>query len=67
MLVLAIESDATIVRHVRTALTSRGGELVVCDDLAEALLYLGRLCPDAVVLGGGSGRIDTTDFLTIVR
>ncbi|TDO44211.1 DNA-binding response OmpR family regulator [Kribbella sp. VKM Ac-2527] len=42
-------------------------EVHVCTDAAEALLHVGRLCPDVVLLGPCGGRLDPIEFLTIVR
>ncbi|MEI8406475.1 MULTISPECIES: response regulator transcription factor [unclassified Kribbella] len=42
-------------------------EVHVCTDAAEALLHVGKLCPDVVLLGPGGGRLDPIDFLHILR
>ncbi|MEU4290848.1 response regulator transcription factor [Kribbella sp. NPDC026596] len=42
-------------------------DIHVCADAAEALLHVGRLCPDVVLLGPCGGRLDPIEFLTIVR
>ncbi|MBB5840540.1 winged helix-turn-helix transcriptional regulator [Kribbella italica] len=39
----------------------------VCSDAAEALLHVGRLCPDVILLGPCAGLLDPIEFLTIVR
>ncbi|MEV0283602.1 MULTISPECIES: response regulator transcription factor [unclassified Kribbella] len=39
----------------------------VCADAAEALLHVGKLCPDVVLLGPCAGRLDPIEFLSIVR
>ncbi|MFC6091550.1 response regulator transcription factor [Saccharothrix lopnurensis] len=42
-------------------------ELRTCPDPAEALLVVGRTCPDVVLLGPAAGRLDPLEFLSIVR
>ncbi|GAA1578999.1 response regulator transcription factor [Kribbella sancticallisti] len=42
-------------------------DIRVCNDPAEALLQVGRLGPDVVLLGPGDGRLDPIEFLRIVR
>jgi DNA-binding response OmpR family regulator len=39
----------------------------VCADAAEALLQVGKLAPDVILLGPGEGRLDPIEFLSIVR
>lgn len=55
------------VDQVLEAAAGQPVEIHVCADPAEALLHVGRLCPDVVLLGPGSGRLDPVEFLAIVR
>ncbi|MFC7339864.1 response regulator transcription factor [Saccharopolyspora griseoalba] len=64
---LAVESNARTVRELRTGLSTSRTEVVDCADPAEALLLLGRLCPDAVVLGEVLGNLTPLTFLRIAR
>lgn len=64
---LAVEQDAEVVRGLTDALSGQPIELCTCEDAAEALLILGRTCPDVVLLGPVRGRLDPVDFITIAR
>lgn len=64
--VLVVDCGAEVDEFIE-AVAGQPIELHVCADPAEALLHVGRLCPDVVVLGPGAGRLDPIDFLTIVR
>ncbi|MCS7484590.1 winged helix-turn-helix domain-containing protein [Umezawaea endophytica] len=65
--VLLVDDDTDVVHDLVDALAGQPVELRVCSDPAEALLVLGRTCPDVVLLGPAVGRLDPVDFLSIVR
>ncbi|HEU5470647.1 MAG TPA: response regulator transcription factor [Actinophytocola sp.] len=65
--VLVIDHDTDILHDLTTALAGQPIEIRTCPDPAEALLIVGRTCPDAVILGPATGRLSPTDFLTILR
>lgn len=65
--VLVVDDDEDIVDDLVSALRNQPIEVQTCADPAEALLFLGRTCPDAVVLGPASGRLDPIHFLEIAR
>ncbi|PWK89520.1 winged helix family two component transcriptional regulator [Lentzea atacamensis] len=65
--VLVVDHDADVVHQLLDGFTGQPVEPRVCPDPAEALLLLGRTCPDVVLLGPAVGRLDPIDFLTIVR
>lgn len=65
--VLLVEHDTDIARELIDAFTGQPVEVRLCTDPATALLQLGRFCPDAVVLGPTSVRLDAAEFLSIVR
>lgn len=65
--VLLVDHDTDIVHELITALAGQPVEVRVCPDPAEALLILGRTCPDVVVLGPAAGRLDPLDFLAIAH
>ncbi|WP_433007936.1 response regulator transcription factor [Kribbella sp. CA-294648] len=64
--VLLVDNGEEVDQFVE-AIAGQPVELHVCAEPAEALLYVGRLCPDVVILGPGGGLLDPIDFLTIVR
>lgn len=64
ILAVATTTDAD---DLRRALTGQGLELNSVTDPAEALLAIGRTCPDAVVLAPLTGRLAPEAFLEIVR
>ena len=55
------------VNDLRAAAAGQPLDFHVCTDAAEALLHVGKLCPDVVLLGPRPGRLDPIEFLTIVR
>ncbi|WP_116113420.1 winged helix-turn-helix transcriptional regulator [Amycolatopsis ruanii] len=65
--VLLVERDTDLVRRLLDALAGQPVEVKACADPAEALLQVGRTCPDVVVVGPGGGRLDAAEFLTILR
>jgi DNA-binding response OmpR family regulator len=65
--VVVVEQDTEIVHDLVSALAGQPIEIRTCADPAEALLVVGRTCPDAVVLGPVAGRLRPIDFLTILR
>ncbi|MGQ0841516.1 response regulator transcription factor [Actinokineospora sp.] len=65
--VLVVDHEADIVHELVAAWAGQPVEVRVCADPAEALLVLGRTCPDVVVLGPAVGRLDPVEFLSIVR
>jgi DNA-binding response OmpR family regulator len=65
--VLFVEQDTDIASGLVEALVGQPVEVLRCADAAMALLQVGRLCPDAVVLGPASARLAATEFLAIVR
>jgi len=48
--VLVVDDDSELVESMRTALLSRGYDVVVASDGAEALARVERDCPDLMVL-----------------
>ncbi|MGY1948970.1 response regulator transcription factor [Nocardia asiatica] len=66
MTVLVVD-DTAVAQELAMALAGQPVELHVCPDPAEALLLLGRTCPDAVILGPVTGRLDAIGFLEIVH
>ncbi|MFI7065221.1 response regulator transcription factor [Kribbella sp. NPDC050124] len=64
--VLVVDHGETVDELLAAAL-AQPLEVHVCTDAAEALLHVGKLCPDVVLLGPGSGRLDPIEFLNIVR
>jgi DNA-binding response OmpR family regulator len=65
--VLLVEQDGDIANELVDALVGQPVEVLRCTNAATALLHVGRLCPDAVVLGPTSTRLSATDFLSVVR
>lgn len=65
--VLLVEQDTDIASGLVEALVGQPVEVLRCADAAMALLLVGRMCPDAVVLGPTTVRLDATEFLSIVR
>ncbi|WP_306364069.1 response regulator transcription factor [Nocardia sp. CC227C] len=59
--------DAATAAALAVAVAGQEVELRVCTDPAVALLAVGRMCPDAVVLGPVRGLLGPLDFLGIVR
>lgn len=66
-LAVVVVDDGVEVERLIEAVAGQPIELRVCADPAEALLHVGRLCPDVVILGPVPGRLDPIDFLTIIR
>lgn len=66
-LAVLVIDDADTAAALAVAVTGQDVELRVCTDPAVALLALGRMCPDAVVLGPVRGLLGPIDFLDIVR
>ena len=64
--VLVVDGGEEVDQFV-AAVAGQPVEVRVCTDPAEALLVLGRMCPDVVLLGPAPGRLDPVDFLAIVR
>lgn len=65
--VLLVEQDTDIASGLVEALIGQPIEVLRCADAAMALLQVGRMCPDAVVLGPTSARLAATEFLSVVR
>lgn len=63
--VLVVEQRRDVVRGLVEAVVGQPIVLDTCDDAAGALLRLGRLRPDVVVLGPVAGRLDPIDFIRI--
>ncbi|WP_282776442.1 MULTISPECIES: response regulator transcription factor [unclassified Nocardia] len=66
-LAVLVIDDADIAAALALAVTGQEVELRVCADPAVALLALGRMCPDAVVLGPVRGLLGPIEFLDVVR
>jgi DNA-binding response OmpR family regulator len=64
--VLVVDHD-DVAQELAKSLSGQPVELRTCHDPAEALLVLGRTCPDVVLLGPATGRLDPIEFLTIAR
>lgn len=64
VLLVAAQDDADTLTE---ALAGQLLELELVHDPAEALLAVGRTCPDVVVLGPTHGRLDSLTFLEVVR
>ncbi|WP_174185448.1 response regulator transcription factor [Nocardia barduliensis] len=62
-----VVDDTEVARELATELAGQPVELHVCPEPAAALLLLGRSCPDAVILGPVTGRLDAIEFLEIVH
>lgn len=54
-------------RRIMNALAGQPFEFAVVHDPAEALLAVGRTCPDVVLLAPTSGRIGPRTFVEVVR
>ncbi len=65
--VLLVEQDPKVVQQLSEILVGQPVEIRSCADPATALLEVGRTCPDVVLLGPATGRLDAIDFLDIVR
>ncbi|MCW4355313.1 response regulator transcription factor [Hoyosella sp. YIM 151337] len=65
--ILVIDDDERVVDDLVEGLNSFGFDVHVCAEPAEALLLVGRIAPDVVIAAKVGGRIDTLDFLSIVR
>jgi DNA-binding response OmpR family regulator len=65
--VLLVDHDSDVVSEFTTAVAGQPLEIRTCADPAEALLVVGRTCPDVVMLGPSSGRLDPVEFIRIVR
>jgi DNA-binding response OmpR family regulator len=65
--VLLVEPDTDIAHQLAEALAGQPVELLHCADPAAALLHIGRLCPDAVVLGPTELGLKAADVLEVVR
>jgi DNA-binding response OmpR family regulator len=65
--VLLVEQDAGIAQQLIDAFAGQPVELLHCADPAVGLLYVGRMCPDAVVLGPTRSGFGAMEFLTVVR
>lgn len=65
--VLLVESDTDIAHDIIGALAGQPVEMRLCTDPAEALLLVGRACPDVVVLGPATGLLGAVEFLSLVR
>ncbi|MCE6995483.1 response regulator transcription factor [Saccharothrix sp. S26] len=66
-LALLVVDHGAEVDELARSLAGQPVELRTCPDPAEALLVVGRTCPDAVLLGPATGRLDPIEFLSIVR
>ncbi|WP_214365838.1 winged-helix domain-containing protein [Pseudonocardia sp. H11422] len=64
--VLVVDTE-DIARDLGRALAGQPVELERASDPAHGLLLVGRLCPDAVLLGPGAGRLDPLSFLEVVH
>lgn len=62
-----VVDDVLVGEDLVSAMRNQPVEMVVCPDPAEALLLLGRSCPDAVVVGPAQGRLPVADFIQIAR
>ncbi|MFO7193071.1 MULTISPECIES: winged-helix domain-containing protein [Thermocrispum] len=67
LVVLVVEQRAAVRAELAGIFAGQPITVATCDDVPRALLMLGRLSPDAVLLGPVDGRLDATDFLRIVR
>lgn len=56
-----------MVRSLTEVVTGQPITLTTCEDAAEGLLVLGRMSPDAVLLGPVYGRLDAVDFIRVAR
>lgn len=63
--VLVVEQRQDVLRDLVEAVAGQPIVLDTCDDAAGALLRLGRVRPDVVLLGPVSGRLDPLDFIKI--
>lgn len=54
-------------RRLSDALAGQPLELAAVNDPAQALLQVGRTCPDAVVVGPHAGRIPATALVEVLR
>ncbi|WP_020393232.1 response regulator transcription factor [Kribbella catacumbae] len=66
VVVLLVDNGEEVAQFVK-AIEGQPVELHVCAEPAEALLQVGRLSPDVVILGPGGGLLDPIDFLTVIR
>ncbi|WP_084612327.1 response regulator transcription factor [Thermocrispum municipale] len=67
LVVLVVEQRARVRADLAEIFAGQPITVVTCDDVARALLAVGRMNPDVVLLGPVAGRLDATDFLRIVR
>lgn len=65
--ILVIDDDERIAHDLVDALSGCGFDVHVCAEPAEALLCVGRMRPDVVIAADVGGRINTLEFLSIVR
>jgi DNA-binding response OmpR family regulator len=65
--VLLVEHDTDVAHQLIESCTGQPVELCHCTDAATGLLYVGRTCPDAVVIGPMPTGLPTTEFLTAVH
>lgn len=66
LVVLVVEHDE-LLRGLQEIVTGQPITLATCGDAAEALLLLGRINPDVVLLGPVCGRLDAVDFIRVAR
>lgn len=62
-----VEDDDEVADALIGAFVGQPVEILRCADPAEALLAVGRTCPDAVVLGPATGLMSALEFLAVVR
>ena len=67
LMVLVVEQRAEVREELAEILAGQPITVASCDDVARALLTLGRTNPDVVLVGPVDGRLGATDFITIAR
>jgi DNA-binding response OmpR family regulator len=67
MLVLLVEHDTDVAHQLIESFAGQPVGLLHCADAATGLLHVGRMCPDAVVIGPMPSGLPTTEFLAVVH
>jgi DNA-binding response OmpR family regulator len=67
LVVLVVEQRDEELRGLHEIVSGQPITLATCSDAAEALLLLGRISPDVVLLGPVCGRLDAVDFIRVAR
>jgi DNA-binding response OmpR family regulator len=67
MAVLLVEHDTDVAHQLIESFAGQPVELLHCPDAATGLLYIGRSCPDVVVIGPMPTGLSAVEFLTVVQ